>query len=93
MWYVYTHVYVGICSHVCVEIKGRHQVSCSIMVHLVPVRQDLSRHRELGWRPVSPVSLLSLTALGLQMSAGPRPSFYVVLEAELRSSRFEQQAF
>lgn len=37
-----------------VEVKGGHQVSSSITLRLIPLRQDLSLDLELGWQPASP---------------------------------------
>lgn len=42
------------CAPIHVEARGRHQVSCSIALCLIPFRPSLSLNLELGWWPASP---------------------------------------
>lgn len=56
------HVCVGLCAYAHTEARGRCQMPCVVMLHLIPLRQGLSLKLELGWQPASlsdpPVPLL-----------------------------------
>ena len=44
---VRARVCLCMCVHVWVEANGGHQVSCSVTVHFIPLRQGLSLNPEL----------------------------------------------
>ena len=64
VWCLYMHmiyVFMSVCICVCVcvyvcvcDYKGGHLLFCSIILHLIPLRQGRSLNLKLGWWPPSP---------------------------------------
>lgn len=53
---VCAYVCTGVHDHVCALSRGGHPVSCSIILHLILLREGLSLNLELGWLPTIPSS-------------------------------------
>lgn len=69
----------------CTKARQRTWVSCSVTLHLIPLRQVFPPDLELVWWPASPSDLLSYFALhGVRLSVcaavdgcwGSKPKFY-----------------
>lgn len=44
------------------------RVSCSVVVHIIDLRQGFSLNLELGWQPAAPAIFMSLPATALELS-------------------------